>query len=206
MRTKTLLLSAAVGAASLVAASAQTVYSVNSVGYVNVTLPAGFSLIANPLDAGDNALSNVFGDSLAIGSTVFKWDNGTSQYTSSTYLGVWSPDLELAPGEGAFINVGAETQVTFVGEVLQGDLTNPIPAGFSLQASQVPQEDTLDNLNFPAAVGDTVYFWDNGTSQYTSTTYLGVWSPSDPTPKVAEGFFVSTGAAKDWTRTFSVNN
>jgi hypothetical protein len=206
MRTKTLLLSAAVGVAGLVAASAQTVYSVNSVGYVNVNAPAGFSLISNPLDTADNSFSSLFGDTLPVGTTIYKWDNATSQFVSSTYLGIWSPDGTLDPGEGAFINLGAPATLTFVGEVMQGDLSNPIPAGFSLASSQVPQEASLDSLGFPADVGDTIFFWDNATSQYTSTTYLGVWSPSDPTPAVGESFFVSTGAAKDWTRTFSVNN
>ena len=47
MRTKTLLLTAALAAAGVVSSMAQ-VYSVNSVGYVNLTLPNGFSMIANP--------------------------------------------------------------------------------------------------------------------------------------------------------------
>ena len=77
MRTKTLLLSAAVGAAGLVAASAQTVYSVNSVGYINLSVPAGFSMIANQLD---NGTGNTVADVLTVpdGTVVFKYDPQTS--------------------------------------------------------------------------------------------------------------------------------
>ena len=47
MRTKTLILTAFVGALGIAGASAQ-VYSVNAVGYVNKSLPKGFSIVANP--------------------------------------------------------------------------------------------------------------------------------------------------------------
>merc|ERR1712078_401580 len=60
MRTKTLLLTAFVGALGFTAAQAQ-VYSVNAVGYVNKSIPAGFSIVANPLNNGDNKVADVFG-------------------------------------------------------------------------------------------------------------------------------------------------
>ena len=59
MRTKALLLGAAVGAIGLATSMAQ-VYSVNIVGYVNTTIPTGFSIICNPLNAtGGNTIGNV---------------------------------------------------------------------------------------------------------------------------------------------------
>ena len=58
MRTKTLLLTAIVGALGFTAAQAQ-VYSVNAVGYVNKSIPSGFSIVANPLNNGDNKVSDV---------------------------------------------------------------------------------------------------------------------------------------------------
>ena len=60
MRTKTLLLTAFVGALGFTAAQAQ-VYSVNAVGYVNKSIPAGFSIVANPLNNGENKGADVFG-------------------------------------------------------------------------------------------------------------------------------------------------
>ena len=48
MRTKTLLLTAALSAAGIATSMAQ-VYSANAVGYVNKLIPTGFSMIANPV-------------------------------------------------------------------------------------------------------------------------------------------------------------
>lgn len=199
MRTKTLLLAAVLSAASLYSSRAQ-VYSVNAVGYVNYPAKAPYSMIANPLNntAGNN-LNNLL-PSAPFGTTIYKW-NGTA-FVSSVYFGTWSPDLTLVPGEGAFINLGADTTLTWVGEVMQGSLTNSIPTGLSIKSSQVPQSDTLANLQFPAAIGDTVYYYRSGA--YVSSVFFGAWAP-DLTPAVGEAFWVSTGTAKDWTRNFSVN-
>jgi hypothetical protein len=204
MRTKTLLLSAAVGAAGLLAASAQ-VYSVNSVGYVNMNLPAGFSLISNPLDAASNTLSALV-PNVPFGTTVFQWNETTSNFDSSIFLGSWTVDLTMEPGAGAFIQLGAATTLTFVGEVMQGSLSNPIPAGYSIRSSQVPQEGALSSdLGFPASFGDTVFLFNRTTQGYDSYIFLGTWQPSEPNVTVGESFFVSKGAAGSWNRTFSVN-
>ncbi len=213
MRTKLLLLSAAVGAVGLVAANAQTVYSVNSVGYVNLTLPVGFSMIANPLDAG--AGNNTVGALLdpakfTEGTTIYKFNPVTSSYTLNVVdFGAWTlPDMTLSPGEGVFINVlSASVTATFVGEVPQGPLSQALPSGFSIQASQVPQEGQLDTvLGFPAVDGDVVYLFDNGSGAYTIHAFdFGDWS-TPPVPSVGESFFVNKISAANWTRTFSVNN
>ncbi|MCW5551145.1 MAG: hypothetical protein KIS67_03155 [Verrucomicrobiae bacterium] len=199
MRTKTLAIAAAFLAAGLASSVAQSdVYSLNVVGYVNVPLTTGFNLIANPLSSGDNTLDTVIPDA-GFGDTIYLYQSGA--FVSSTYLGNWTPNLELAPGTGAFYLAGAASTVTFVGEVLQGELSNPIPTGFSLKSSQVPQSDTLENLQFPAGFGDTVYFYREGA--YVSSTYLGSWVP-ELSPAVGEGFWVLSGAEANWTRTFSV--
>jgi len=198
MRTKTLLLAAVLGAAGIATSSAQ-VFSVNVVGYVNVAGKAPFSLIANPLNntAGNN-LNNIL-PSAPFGTTIFTW-NGTS-FASSVNFGSWSPDLTLAPGGGAFINLAADTTLTFVGDVMTGNTTNPIPAGLSIRSSIVPQSDTLGNLGFPAAFGDTIYYYRNGA--YASSVYFGAWAP-DLSPAVGEAFWVSTTTAKDWVRNFTI--
>jgi len=56
MRTKTLLIAAAALAVGTVASMAQTTYSQNVVGYVNLTVPAkGYALVANQLQNGSDA-------------------------------------------------------------------------------------------------------------------------------------------------------
>jgi hypothetical protein len=132
------------------------------------------------------------------------------------------PNMTLNPGEASFILNPSTNKftVTFVGEVPQSgsgsSLTNPVPLvkGFSLVASQVPQSAILNGTNglsFPAADGDTVYFFRNKT--YVITAFVadptlpggGVWDAGDAIPNVGEGFFVSKNVATTWTRQFSVN-
>jgi len=202
MRTKTLLLAAVLSAAGAATSLAQ-VYSVNAVGYVNLAAPAGFSMIANPLDnkTGNN-LNNLL-TNVALGTTIYKFD-GVSGFSSSVFFGTWSPDLTLLPGEGAFINLDAATTLTFVGEVMQGALSNPIPAGFSIRSSQVPQNVELGTIGFPADLGDTVYFFRGGA--YVSSVWFGgpAFTPA-AIPALGESFFVNKSTAANWTRTFSVS-
>ena len=42
--------------------------------------------------------------------------------------------MTLAPGEGFWLNwpEAAPGTITFVGDVMQGTLTNPVPAGYSI--------------------------------------------------------------------------
>jgi hypothetical protein len=184
------------------ATSMAQVFSVNAVGYVNVNAPQGFSMIANPLNNGGNKLSELL-PSVPLGTSVFKFNSTTSQFESSTFIAAWIPDLTLNPGEGAFINLDAPTTLTFVGEVPQGELSNPIPAGFSIRASIVPQKGALDTvLGFPGALGDTVYFFRGGA--YASSTFIGTFVPAAE-PNVGESFFVNKAEPATWTRTFSVN-
>src|SRR6266566_3762539 len=172
MRTKTLLLTATLGAAGIASSFAQTpVYSQNVVGYVTVQAPAGFSIIANPLDNKTGNNLNTILTGVPPGTTVYKYDGATG-FSSSVNFGTWSPDLTLAPGEGAFIQLAAPATLTFVGEVTLGAASNhQIPAGFSIQASSVPQSDKLENLQFPADLGDTVYFYRGGA--YVSSVFFG---------------------------------
>jgi hypothetical protein len=212
MRTKTLLLTAALSAIGLTASMAQSVFSVNAVGYVNVEIPEGFSMIANPLDTSANTVPELFSNVTANGFTVYKFDSGAGQYiVNSLLFGSWTDaSMTLNPGEGAFVlnpaGAGAVT-VTFVGEVRQGDLSHAIPAGFSIQSSEVPQSGQLDTeLGFPVDNGTTVYRFNNGSGQYDISSYLfGSWN-TPPVPNVGESFFVNAPAAATWSRSFSVNN
>jgi hypothetical protein len=212
MRTKTLLLSAAVGVAGLVAASAQTVYSVNSVGYINLSVPTGFSMIANQLD---NGTGNLVPDILTVpdGTVIFKYNPSTSGYDNNTFLfGSWTdPNMTLDPGEGVFINnsSGAAIGLTFVGEVPQNAASNgTVGLGFSISASKVPQAGgVVSELEFPAGDGDVVFKFNNTLSAYENYTFLfGSWSPAEPAIAVGESFFVNKQVAAAWDRDFSVNN
>lgn len=205
MRTKALLLTAAFVAVGVVSSSAQ-VYSVNAVGYVNLQIPKGFSMIANPLKASSNTVGALLA-SAPDGTTIYKFANGKFSINAKDFGEFGTPAETLNPGEGAFIEAPAAFTVTFVGEVPQGALTQSIPKGFSIQASQVPQSGQLDTvLKFPAAEGDIVYRFNNATGRYASSAFdFGAWDVA-PVPAVGESFFVNKAAATDWKRDFSVNN
>jgi hypothetical protein len=209
MRTKTLLVTAALGAVGVTSAVAQ-VYSVNAVGYVNKTLKPGFNMIANPLDAG--AGKNTVGTVLAgvpDGTTVYKFVAGYTINDYSTLFGWSDANMSAAPGEGLFVKIpaGADVNITFVGEVMQGDLKMDLPSGFSMVASKVPQAGKVStDLKYPVADGDTVYTYANpgGYSIFDYSDLFG-WSAPEPSVAVGEAFWSKKSAAATWSRTFSVN-
>ena len=84
MRTKTLLLTAALSAAGLATSMAQ-VYSVNAVGYVNVSVPANsYAIVGVPLNGTNNSLNTTM--PLPAGyadTTIFRFDVATQNYLDS---------------------------------------------------------------------------------------------------------------------------
>jgi len=210
MRTKTLLLTAALSAAGIATSMAQ-VYSVNAVGYVNTTVVPGFNLISNPLnntETNGNQIQVLF-NGLPDGSSVYRFVNGAYQIIAKDF-GAWEPAAlaaeTLLPGSGVFVRVAGTNVIAFVGEGPQGTLTTQIPQGFSIVSSQVPQEGTPTALGFTAADGDALYFFVEATQAYDIISYdFGEYSKPLPTLAVGEAFFVRKVAAGTWTRTFNVN-
>jgi hypothetical protein len=177
MRTKALLLAAAVFAVGAGTSMAQ-VYSANAVGYVNLTLQAGFNLISNPLDNTNNGIDNLLAAALPANSRVYRFDPTQAQpYTVATRLNLNPPrfntNIVFEPGAGffVFVNGANPVNVTFVGEVQQGNLVNPLLTGnFQIKGSQVPQAlpigrpnptNALGTLNYPAQTNDVVYLFQN---------------------------------------------
>lgn len=207
MRTKTLVLTAVVGAISIASAAAQTVYSVNAVGYVNKTVPAGgFALLANPLNLATNTLATVLPD-VPANTVVYKW-NGTSFALFTMRPTGWgaSGAQTLNPGEGFFVKNVATTPltITFVGEVLTGAQTIAINTGFNLLGSKIPQAGKVETeLGLPAKQNDKIYKF---SGVYAITTRRTDATPytAEPVIDVGEGFFFWAGAAATWTRTFTI--
>jgi hypothetical protein len=203
MRTKTLLLTAALGVAGITSSFAQ-VYSQNAVGYVSLPFRVGLTLFCNPLNnTASNSISNLL-QNVPLGSNLYSW-NGTG-FDIATFVGVWdNPQIALPPGVGAFLLTDTAFTNTFVGEVMQGNLVENIPAGLSIKSSKVPQAGAVDVLGLTSlSAGDNLYKW-TGTD-YTIYTYLaGPWDPSTPTLDVGEAVFIAASTATTWNRTFSVN-
>jgi hypothetical protein len=206
MRTKALLV-LALSSGGMSLALGQTV-SQNVVGYINLAVPAGLSMIANQLDnKTGNKVSDLF-PAPPDGTTLLSW-NGKG-FGANTFFGGWdTPGAALAPGSGAFIDSPEATTLLLVGEVMLGAQSVDLAQGLSLVSSKVPVELTVGDMTptgpaaFPAADGDVIYQWTG--KGYSANTYFAGWDTPTAKIKVGESFFVETTAAKTWTRTFQVN-
>jgi hypothetical protein len=222
MRTKTLLLTAALSVAGIASSMAQAVYSVNAVGYVNTDLVPGFNLISNPLDnKTGNTVANLFGTgiqgAIPAGTTVYTFANGNfriAQYDDldGAFGGEAASDV-VAPGSGVFVRnpSSSNLRVTFVGEVPQGNLSTPLPVGYSIKASQVPQAGVASAMGLQGAVGDSITLWSEASQSFNFTSQFDEldndWSPALPVLAVGDAFMYRNGGttARAWNRTFSVN-
>lgn len=181
----------------------------NVLGYASITLPPGFSLIANPLYAASNSVAELF-KGWPDGTTLNKFDTRLFRLSENVVQhGKWTNLSEqLAPGEGAiFYNPTQSYKYhSFVGEVLLGQLSMPIPAGFSLRSSLVPQPGPLhEDLRFPIGEGDVIHLFDRDRQQYVLYPFEnGKWKSGSPVVSVGEAFWVAKTAAANWTRSFNL--
>jgi hypothetical protein len=215
MRTKTLLLGVAALVASMAISKAQPVYSANVVGYVNVIVTNnGFTSLATPVDYDGTGLNdtvtNLFGTNLPNGSIVEVW-NGAG-FNNSTFSGKgatppkWSnPNLNLPVGQGYYISNPSNypVNITYVGTVLQGNLTNQVIGTtglYSMLGYDVPISGGLQTvLGYQPSPGDVVEIWNQllnggvgGFNNYTFNSKTHVWSPGEPNIQVGQGFFLET--------------
>lgn len=210
MKTKVLLVGAAL-AVTAVTASADTIYSSNVVGYVNLDLVPGWNMIANPLDAGVNTLEALI-QGVPDGTFVVKFQGGafTAASTYDELFEEWEINYSINPGEGFFINVPEAVTVTFVGEVKAGTHSVAIPAGWSMVGSPTPVAGTLDEIGLVAPVvedGDYVIAWNPVTQGYNpANSYDELFEEweFDQTVDVGGALFVNKANASTWTRTFEI--
>lgn len=189
MRTKTLVLTAlsSLSAFGLMAQTSTNVYSLNAVGYINVSVQAGFNIIADQLWAtGGNTISNILSDSndTLDGASVYSWngasfdvDNANNQIYSSPSGWQNNGSITLNPGQAIWFNAPSNMVLTFVGTVPQGTNTVALRQGFTLASSPVPQSGDLVTVmgltNFSS--GDTVFVYNNpgGYTTYNANFVTG---------------------------------
>jgi uncharacterized protein YukE len=213
MRTKTLLLTAALGAA-FVASSMAQVYSVNIVGYANVSLPAGqFRLVSNPLDDGTNTVVSL-GAQLANKSAIQTW-NGTSfdafnKSAAGAFSG-WNTNTSIPVGQGFFIRSSNSITYTFVGNVIvnpPGTNTTALPAGlFVLKGSAIPFSGDIAgpnalNLGPSLANKSTIQTWNGSGFDAFNKSAAGAFNGwnTNTTIDVAQGFFVRSSNNVNWVQ------
>lgn len=209
------------------------VYSLNIVGYVNVPVPAGFSILANPLDDGlsdTNVITTVLATNIVANSQVFTFTpSGGYNSTVESYFADfgWFPGTtHLAPGTGFFFFSPTATNITFVGQISAGTYTNTLAANsFNLVGSVVPEAlppgvpGESSTLGVPVTANDVIYRY-NSTAYaaeggYDTITYFqgfgwfdsvaGGGSTNGPTLNVGEGVFLFSTAGGNWVENFSVN-
>jgi hypothetical protein len=199
MRTKTMILSALLGALGSVSVMAQTnVYSLNAVGYINVTVLPGFNIVTCPLiTSPDNTVGTVFNNAASnyTHCEVYFWFPGNTppSYSSDLAKNVgtangptttvntngWTDNGTnvLAPGTACWFenNFLTNITITFVGTVPTGPITNNLVYGFNLAGSVVPTSGDLVTNSISALtnynLGDVVYTYDaTNTPVYTTYT------------------------------------
>jgi hypothetical protein len=227
MRTKTILLSALLGALGSVSVMAQAnVYSLNAVGYINVTIYPGYNIISVPLLASpDNTLNTLLPNT---NGQYRHWDvyfynpTNATPYSEEIGLGsVWgSGGTEtIAPGVGVWLYNPSNTitTVTFVGTVPSSNTTTLYPASFNLIASAIPASgDMITNSLMLFSNGvkhDDVYTYvPTNTPPYTEYIATGnnlttSWPAGDPqVPFVGAGFWYFNDQATNnyWVQNYSV--
>jgi hypothetical protein len=186
--------------------TADGVLSSNMIGYVTVTLPPGFCILSNPLRPEDTRISTMFA-AMPDGMTVSRFDARTHELSENKLEDrKWSNGLQrLAPGEGAIVfnPVSDYKSLSFVGEVLLGNFSVAIPAGFSLRGSMLPQPGRLDtDLEFPISEGDVVHIFDRDKQRYVFCSFLnGGWKPHPPVIAAGEGFWIAKKDGRNWMGT-----
>jgi hypothetical protein len=221
MRTKALLCLAALAAGVATSVAQGNVYSLNIVGYANVSVPAGYSLLANPLSAGatngaNEIMTPIDGEQIltwnGAGYNYVSFDSGFGGWIDASFNAAQPP--ALPPGKGFFFyNPGAATTVTFVGQVVPGPgATNALalPAGYSLIGSPLPAAAAVDAapLSLPKLDGLQMLQWNGKGYVYSSyDSGFGGWVDSAfvtkaaPTIGIGEGFFFyNPGAASSWNQ------
>jgi hypothetical protein len=225
MRTKTMLLSALLGTLGSVSLMAQStnVYSLNVVGYVQVVLPAGYTIVSCPLiSSPDNTLATLFNNSTGTYKGwkfyFFTGGQGYTQIDVGEKTGYQDGGTNtINPGQAIFVQNTGTTTVTniFVGTVPTGSLTNTLSVGYNLVSSILPSSGDIATNSLTLLTnghsGDTVYVY--STNGYSSPGGIykfgakGVWQTDPVVPSVGEGFFyenVST-AAESWVENYSVS-
>jgi hypothetical protein len=166
MRTKTLLLSAALGALSGASLMAQ-VYSLNAVGYINVSCAGGsagnYTMIANQLNTTNNYISPLLDSQLG---------------TNPSFAGCRLFKYNAAGGNYLQYNITVNSQANY-----QAGLITPPYSEPEIAANGAPDAATV-TLN----PGEGVWFFNKWTTNVTltfvGTVLTGGPSNSPPTPSL----------------------
>jgi hypothetical protein len=220
MRTKTLALSALLGMLGSASLVAQTnVYSINAVGYINVTLYPGYNIVTCPLICTpNNTVSNLFNNSAGAyqGSTkvgtppkfpaslVYQFVDGTgftgtdnTQPNNAGQNGWANGSFTLNPGQSVFyfnplpIGSGSNMVATFVGTVPQGN-------NYNLTNALLPGFNLVGSIipDSGDIITNTIMSLTNVTP--TKDDQIYTFDPTYNSTNSAQGGYITEGTAT-WT-------
>jgi hypothetical protein len=162
------------------------------------------------LNAPSNTVATLFKD-WPEGTILNKFDTRLFRMAENTLQkgGAWSnPAEKLSPGEGAilFNPTNDYKSHSFVGEVMEGSFSTPVPSGFSLRSSMAPQAGSLcEDLGFPISDGDVVHLFDRDRQKYVLHPYEnGRWTAGAPVLSIAEAFWVAKTEAGNWKKNVAI--
>jgi hypothetical protein len=221
------------GAAATLAVGAITsqaqVYSQNVVGYVNLTVTNGYSLIANQLDfdgtGTNNTVYTVFGTNWPSSTQILSYTPAggykTATFNSSSHLwtgsaGIVQANQQLAVGGGVFIKVPASPNftnvVTMTGQIfpvsatpatgysLSGTNVVPLIAGFQIVSDAFPVAGGIQTvLGYNPTHSDQVYIYNAGYSTKTFNTGT-TWVGGQPVLQVGQAVYLKAISNTNWTQ------
>ena len=193
----------------------------NVVGYLTVVPPSNqFICVVNPMTNRNvaNTLGNLIGTNLPIYGRVLKWNYAAAHfdiYTRVAFGNGWiptnGPAATINPGEGFFLVSPVTITNTFVGDVLQGVLTNNLQSGFWLTGSLVPRTNDVLSLGlylpFSASPYTALLKWNIASQRYDiyyRVLFGSGWSPGIPAIDVGQGFFTRLAGPFTWHQDFIV--
>jgi hypothetical protein len=187
-----------------------TVASESAVGFVDVWLTPGFSMVANQLLTATNTIDRVFAG-VPDGTMFYKYDPASGTYVIvSLMIDQWDfPGVPLEPGEGVLaLNSSEDTyRIRLKGAVPQGALSISLTKGWAMYSSPVPQAGRLDTLlGFPVSYLDMICRYDPFEETFVFYVYSGGWVGEAPVVELGEAFWAWKWNAGVWQRAFSVGD
>lgn len=203
-------------AASAVQSQADTVTSVNVVGYYSVTIPSNGVALVTPVleDFGAGTVADLIGDQLPSGSSVYIWDRSLNGYVSagktrSGWTGTGAANV-LLRGDAIWLvppKDNTQRTVTFMGEVpgsynLAETTTVYSISGADAVGYAYPVDVLWTNTTLAQALptGASLYTWDTVSQGYLNfgKTRSGWGTANALTIKAGQGFWVVTSTPIDW--------
>lgn len=172
-------------------------------GIQNIRLEPGLNLIGPQLaSAGGNTVSNIFRfTERPPGTTVYKLVDG--HFTTNRFgPGAWDrPEETIPAGDAAFVlNPSSEAIIiSHHGEILQGELSNPIPAGLSLQSSMVLRDGKVTtDFGLRLSPFDNLYLWEEGSLKVFTWLPNETWTPYEPVLNRGQGCMINAAQPVEW--------